>query len=389
MTEKIKIGVDRKTESIRKYNLLQLIYKLEVGGAERVVCSLAKELDKSKFNVGVASFKGGPLADELRKEGIPVFVIGKKWKFDVVFFLRLLRLLLKQRIDILHAHTFSPNFWGRIASIVARVPIIITTEHTVASYKKVWQRRIDKYLSNFSNAIIAVSNEVKKTLVSYCNIDPFKIVVIHNGINYNNQKTLTVEQLCILREHLKLKFGLPVILTIGRLSAPKGHIFLLEAISMLLKDNIKAQFLIAGDGPLRNQLEQRAKQLEIQEYVNFLGFRDDVETLLQLADIIMFPSIREGFSIALLEAMAAGKPIIATDVGGNKEAIQSGISGILVPPQDANALKEALLFMLRYKEIALNMGKAGEKRFQENFTISITLTKIQTLYQNLINRKNI
>jgi glycosyltransferase involved in cell wall biosynthesis len=372
-----------------KYNVLQLIYKLEVGGAERVVFSLAKEMDKSRFNTTVASFKGGSLVGELGKENIPVFVFGKKGKFDLLFLVEFLRFLFKQKIDILHTHTFSPNFWGRIAAFLTRVPIVVTTEHTVASYKRPWQRRIDKWLSGFSSAIVAVSNEVKQTLVSYCNIDASKIIVIHNGIDYNHEKALTREELERFRESLGLKDGLPVILTVGRLSTPKGHSFLLEAAGILNREKIRAQFLIAGDGSLRDTLEEKAAQLGILEYTNFLGFRDDIRRLWELADIAVFSSIREGFSIALLEAMAAAKPIIATDVGGNREAVQSGVSGILVPARDVHALKEAILFMLEHQEVALAMGKAARERFQSNFTTSAMLTKTHQLYQELLSQLNI
>ena len=279
--------LNRQKNSMKKYNVLQVIYKLDVGGAERVVVALAKEMDKSIFNASVASFKGGPLADELGKENIPVFVLGKKGRFDLSFFLKFVRLLSKEKIDILHTHTFSPNFWGRIASYLARIPIVITTEHTVASYKRPWQRKIDKYLSGFSDAIIAVSNEVKDTLVSHCNIDPSKITVIHNGIDYNHENAITPQDLERFRESLGLKQGLPVILKVGRLSAPKGHSFLLEAAAMLSRENIHAHFLIAGDGLLRETLEEKAAQLGILEYTNFLGFRDDIWRLLQFADIVV------------------------------------------------------------------------------------------------------
>jgi glycosyltransferase involved in cell wall biosynthesis len=367
-----------------KYNVLQLIYKLDPGGAEKVVCSLAKGLDRERFNPAVASFKHGAMVKDLSKQGIPFYVLGKSGKFDPSFLFRLLRLLREHKIHILHTHTFSPNFWGRIAAKIASIPFVISTEHTIASHKSALQRTIDKLLSPLSNKLVAVSYEVKQSNISLGRIAPSKITVIHNGIEEASTGVLEPTEISTYKKSLGLRNDLPVILTVGRLAPPKGHSFLLDALRLVNQEGCKAQFVFVGDGPLRDQLKAKAKDLGIAEHVVFAGFRTDVNGFLQIADVIAFPSVREGFSIAILEAMAAGKAIIATDVGGNREAIQSGVSGILVPPRDVNALTKAILNLIKNKDLATQLGKRAKERFLSEFTRSKMIKKTERLYNELI-----
>jgi len=294
--------------------------------------------------------------------------------------------LRSQNIHILHAHTFTPNLWGRLAGILAGTPIIITTEHTIASHKKTWQRKADRFLSRFSDKIIAVSNEVRNTLIHLCNIDPLKIEVVHNGIEGKIRDPISAYESDTLRNSLGIKKDIPIILTIGRLSPAKGHSFLLEAASIVNNGKMRAKFLFLGDGPLKKNLEQKALELGVDDFVSFLGFRDDVESYLQIADLVVFPSVREGFSVALLEAMAAGKPIIVTDVGGNKEAIESDMSGVLVPAGDSKTLGEAILQLLTNSEKSQSLAIGARKRFESEFRLKNMLTKTEAVYSDLIGK---
>lgn len=368
-----------------RINVLYVIWSLGLGGAERVVINLAKGLDKMRFNPIVCCLNDkGEFANELEDIGIKVIPMYKKGKFDYRLIGRLTNLMREEKIDIVHTHLFGANLWGRVAAIKAKVPVIIATEHNVDFYKRLYHFIIDKFLSISTDRIIAVSNKVKKFYVNR-GIKPDKIEVIYNGIKTDGYR---IDELG--RLEVKKEFGIEddeiLLGVIGRLVEQKGHKYLFEALNML-DGRYKIKLLVVGEGPLLENLRSQIAGLKLEDKVIFTGLRKDVARILKDIDILVMPSLREGLPIIALEAMAAGKPIVATNVGGNPEVILEEETGFLVPAKDYLALSKAIERLIQYKELAKKMGENGYNRVKNHFSIEKMVKETEEIYCELLKKK--
>lgn len=184
-------------------------------------------------------------------------------------------------------------------------------------------------------------------------------------------------------EGLGIDLNKKIIVSIGRLEPPKGYEFLLESAKTVKREFPPIQFVIVGEGSLRYKLEKLRDDLKLRDTVIFLGHRNDIADILSISDIAALPSVREGFSVSLLEFMSLGKPIIATDVGGNNEAVINGESGIIIPPMDPIALTQGILKLIQENNTAEDMGMRAMERFKENFTLQTMIQEIEKLYDTL------
>lgn len=368
--------------------VLLLLYSVESAGAEKVALSIAKHINRGRFKPIVCSLRGGRLLNEFLALNIPVYILDKKKGLDLSITWKLLRILRTEKIKVIHSHNFSPNLWGRVVGMIARVPVLIATEHTVATVKTRLQKVVDYMLSRITDKIIAVSNRVRDSHIEEEGIIPEKFITIYNGIEpWNSNDKIT----SIYNDRFLKEFGIfpdnYIITTIGRLEPPKGYEILFKAIPIVQNVYPEAYFLIVGDGYLKANLETVVEKLKIKENVVFTGFRNDVRNILAISDLCVIPSIREGFSITLLEAMSAGKPIVATDVGGNAEAIINEETGIIVQPGDPVALANGIISALNDKKRAAEMGMRARRRFEECFTLQQMIDKTEGLYESLCNNK--
>ena len=365
--------------------VLLVLYKLQPGGAEHVALSLATGLLDSPYVPLVCALKDGPLADELRRREIPVVILDKSSRADPAPLLRLVRLLKQQNIHIIHTHSFSPNFWGRLAALIARTPVTITTEHTLASARTPLQRALDRALAPFTSKIIAVSDAVGRSLVEQEGIAPEKIITIYNGIATPSPPP--PKAIRDVAASLGIDPGRPAVAIVGRLDTPKGHDSFLHAARLVADAVPTAQFLVIGDGPLMPSLRSVVQRIGLDGNVTFTGQRRDVPLLLALSTVAVLSSRREGFSIALLEYMAAGKPIVATSVGGNAEALAHGECGLLVPPDDPARLAEAVLALLTQPAVAERLALGARERFHECFSLERMVQQTIRLYDSLLHSR--
>lgn len=363
-------------------NVLFIIWSLEKGGAERFLVSLVKYLDKNKIKPIVCCLNWkGEWAKELEDRGIKVIALNKKGKFDIAVIFSLIRVIRQYDISIVNTHLWAADALGRMAAILAGVPVIVSTIHSLDLWKKWWHMVIDKLLSYRTNMFIAVSESAKNHYINTEKIALSKVAYIPNAIEI--EKFKNNEDCSYLYYELELKKEESIILAcIGRLNEEKGHKYLLEALSSLNgRYNIK--LLVVGEGPLRNSLQSMVHSLQLNDKIKFLGQRNDIPQILEISDCLILSSIYEGLPSCILEAMAAGKPVIATKVGGIPDLIVEEETGFMVPSQDSHALALAIEKLINLPDKGKKMGINGREIANDNFSIALIAKHTEELFLKL------
>lgn len=338
-----------------------------------MLLDLARGLSPEFFEIKVVTVvSGGALVEDFREAGIGVSVFEKKGKIGFGVIWKLWRFLRQEKPEIVHTHLFGGDAWGRMAAILARVPVIVSTEHNT-NFDEGWIKiKIKKFLSLFTKKIVAVSEAVKNYSVSRDKIKEKKIVVIRNGIDLKKFTGI-----------LEKEFSdPPVICVVGRLEEQKGHKYLFEALNLI--KTIPWVLWVVGDGSLKNNLERLAKDLNLRERIIFLGARKNIAEILSQIDIFAFPSLWEGLGLSVLEAAAAGKPIVASRVGGIPEIIEDEKTGILVEPKNVKSLADGLEHMLLGKVDAREMGVRAREMVKEKFSAGKMVEEYESLYKELL-----
>ncbi len=355
-----------------------VIGQLSTGGTEKQLYELLKDINKKTFQPIVISLsEGGVWADEIRKLGIDVFELKRRKNIEFSRLFRLIKLFKSIKPAIVHCYLFSANSYGRLAAIINRIPIIIASERNlpeIGKDKKNYQIYIDKILSFFSDGIICNSQTAADLLINKYKFNKNKIFVIHNGINLTSLN------------YFPPKYN-PTIGTVCRLSPQKNLRLFLDLARVLLEKKNDLKFLIVGDGPMRSELETYAKKLEIQKNIFFFGEQRNVFKFLKEMNVFVLTSLYEGLSNSIMEAMLSGLPVVATDVGGNRELIVDGETGFLCEPNNLSDMVEKVIYLINNPQEAKKMGEKGRKRIIDHFNSDIMITKIEELYLKLINSK--
>jgi glycosyltransferase involved in cell wall biosynthesis len=361
--------------------LLLIIPTLVRGGAEKQLSLLARGLPRDEFDVHVAVLtRSGPLEVELRDAGIAVTVIGKRWKFDPLCYWRLRRQIADLRPDIVHTWLFAANAYGRQAAIRAGVQHILAGERCVDPWKAAWQLAIDRALARGTERIVTNSTGVKDFYVTQ-GLPAEKFVIIPNGMEPTPVSDAGSREQLLAELHLPA--GARLLGAVGRLWPQKRVKDLIWAADLLKTTRDDAHLLIIGDGPQRSRLERYRDQSLITERVHFLGERDDVPRLMQHFDVLWLGSEYEGQSNAILEAMTAGVPVIATDIPGNRDLVVDGMTGYLVPLGDRFEFTRRTHWLLDDDALRRRMGDAGRQRVLTEFTVEQMVTRHASLYREL------
>ena len=358
-----------------KIKIIHIITSLNIGGAEKLLLDLVRELDEDKFETKVVtSVDAGVLVRDFGENEIEVKVFRKKSKLGLGVIWGIFRHLRKERPQIVHTHLFGGDTWGRIAAILARVPVIISTEHNTNIDEGFLKRLLKKFLSYFTDKIIAVSESVEKYSILRDKIGEKKIKVIYNGINL--EKFLQNKQ---------KEFGNPPIIgVVGRLEEQKGHKYLIEALNLL--KNVPWTLWVVGDGSRKTGLERLVKDLNLRGRVIFLGNRDNIAEILGQIDIFCLPSLWEGLGLAVIEAAASARPIVASKVGGIPEIIEDNKTGLLVEPENVKSLVDGLEQILLGEKDALKMGHKAREAVKEKFGIKRMVREYEELYKELLKK---
>ena len=357
-----------------------VIGTLETGGAEKQLYLLIKNLDRKKFCPVLISLRSGRMKTDF-EEVTKVHIADKKWKLDIFFMVRLVRIMKKEKPDILHTFMFTSNLWGRFAAIISRVPIIVASERSMDFWKTPFHLFIDRLLAKFTKRIICNSNEVSNRYKNVLGRYASKLSVIYNGIDISFYDRIEYNE--NIRRELEIKQEEQVILTGGRLCAEKGLDYFLEAASLVIKTYRDVKFLIVGQGDKKSILLQRTEHLGLNEYVIFTGYRKDLPELIKISDVVVLSSLWEGMPNLLIEAMALKKPVIGTNVGGTKELITNGIRGFLVSAKNSQQLAGAMLCLLQDAGLRKKMGENGYEFVKKNLSLRNMVKKYEELYEGL------
>jgi len=384
-----------------RVRLLKFLADFAFGGTERQVANLVQGLDASKFELHAGCFNSlGPLLNELRDRGVPL----AEYRINCLYnhraakqVLRLAAYIRRARIQIVHSYGFYSNVFAIPAARLAGAPIVVASIRDTGDVWTPWQRRAQRLACRLADRILVNAEAVRKQLISE-GYDPRKISVIGNGIVLPGPRPTAGGP--GLHQEFGLPPGAPLVAVVSVLRRMKGIEYFLQAAQLLARRFPDARFLVVGDsvlgqegteerigdGAYRAELERYARSLGLAGRLVFTGFRLDVAALLFEVSVSVLPSLSEGLSNVLLESMAVGVPVVATRVGGNPEAVDDEVTGLLVPPRNAPALADAIGRLLADPALAARLGQAGRRRVAERFSVEAMVRATEDLYLSLLPR---
>jgi glycosyltransferase involved in cell wall biosynthesis len=360
----------------------QLISTFNVGGAEALALDIARRTDRARFRPLACALRvTGEMEERFREAGVETRVLGAREGrgLDIRAVLRLAGMLRRDGVKVLQCHNRASHIYGAFAAKLARVPVVICTRHAAPlNYARRGRPApLERLAIPMTHWFVAVSKEVHETAVQRGRIPAGRSSVIPNGVDIarfemNGSTPPETNLVCV-----------------ARLSPEKRHDLLLDALRRLSELNLRPILTLAGDGPSRLAVEARIREFGLSGQVRLLGMRKDIPEVLNSAEIFVLASDTEGLPITIIEAMAAGKPVVATRVGGVPDVVLDGDTGILVPPNDVERLARALERVLRDDAMRREMGEAGRRIARERFDIIQTVQSYEALYARLLQRKGI
>jgi sugar transferase (PEP-CTERM/EpsH1 system associated) len=361
------------------WDVVHCVFSIGIGGQEVVILSLAERANRSLFAPRVLCLQGaGELAPRFEALGIPVEVLKRPAGSGSFGMLTAMRAYLRERRPaILHTHNPTPHQYGSIARLTADVPVLVHTKHgrnRLLSTKGLW---LERFAGRVTDAVVPVSLDAADVARTIEHVPANRIRVIRNGVDVRDYTPVHRES------------GKWNVVHVARLDYVKDQATLLRAARLVRDRESTFQLDIVGDGNERENLERLAASLGLSDTVHFHGFQPDVRPFLYAADAFVLSSFSEGIALTLLEAMAAGLPVVATDVGGNREVVIPGETGYLVPTGDPVALARALIELLGNRERVARFGRAGRARVEAEFRLDKTVAAYESLYLELLDRRGV
>lgn len=352
-----------------------------------MVFNLISGLDRERFVPVLGCLDGvGVLGERLKKMGIKVVFLDRQPGLDIGLLGRIRRLIREEDIHLVHAHQYTAFFYASLAALSGGFRTIIFTEHgrIYPDYVRPKRVIVNKLVVPLIPQVIAVSRSVQESLMIYEKIPKKKIDIIVNAVQPERF------QIRGTGKEIRKEFGIPqketVIAIIARLCDYKNHENLIRALAIAHKKNPRITLLIIGDGPLRKELEALSEQLDLKKKVIFTGVRQDVPQILNAVDIAALCSYYEGTSITVLEAMAAGKPVIASRIMGNCDVVEDQKTGLLVSPDDLEEIAEAITQLADSPTLRKEMGLAGYQKCLKYYTVEKMVDKYESLYSRILEK---
>lgn len=375
----------------QKIRVLHVIGGGEFGGAEQHLLTLLKNINRQEFDVEAACLFAAPLAGLLNQANIKhrVFPMASKKDFKVIS--RLAEYIKEREFDILHTHGVRANLIGRLAARKAGVQNVVTTVHSVLEYDypnklDLWiNKTSEKLTSRFTKHFIAVSDSLAEYVREAFGVGKRKVTTIHNGLELHKysprgDSSAVKKKLGIGEEEVVLG-------VVSRLHPVKGHRILFYAFQTLIKEFPFLRLLVVGTGPDKDPLLQKADELGIAKYVIFTGFTKDVIQMYEAMDIVVQPSLSEGFGLTAIEAMAMGRPVVASKVGGLQEIIKDRSNGLLFTAGDPVALADAVISLLELPGRARELARAGRETVEKHYSAKGMAQKTEEVYSKMVRRQ--
>jgi len=367
---------------------------LKVGGAQRHLTEVLRRIDRRRFCPQIWTLRGeGELIREVEGFGIPVrsFGLGERLRDrkSLPLLVRAARQLRQENVQIVHCYLSVANVVGALAATLARVPILLVSKRSLDQYQRRAEMWGHRAVNRRADRVLANAHAVKRFVAREERCPPAKIVVIPNGINDDFAMGGSNGHRSHQRAALGLDPGDPVVGTLGRLVWKKGHEYFLNAAAAVMRQIPQATFVLIGDGPLRQTLEQQAAALGIGSRVKFLGQRTNSPAMLAMLDVFVLPSVIEGMPNVVLEALALAKPVVVTDVGGNPEIVTDGETGLVVPARQPAPMANRIVRLLRDDKLACRLGAAGQSFVGQHFRFRNTLDAMENLYEQLLVEKGV
>jgi len=362
------------------------------GGGKRVFMQLMTYLNKDEFQFYSCCAFDKEQEDFLSKQGGKIVHIDIQYGGFWCSIKKLVNLLKEEKIDIVHSQGARADFYSRVATKLTgqKTKNISTVAMLVEGYdvgilrKKVYCT-LDRFSERYVDKFTVVSDALKEKLIATHSIPERKIETIYNGIELQQYRTYDSDK---SSKEIRKEFGVDdkelVVGIIGRMVWQKGFEYLIESIPEIIETLPQSKIIIVGDGPLLEKLKSLSQELELGKNIIFTGFRSDIKEILSAVDLLVVPSLLEGFPMVTLEAMAMAKPIVATNIDGITEQITDGVDGILVPPKNPSVLAKAVLRVLNDKELAKTMGVAARKKVEQYFSVEKMVAKTEQVYSSLL-----
>jgi len=372
--------------------ICQVLHSLDMGGAEMLAAGLARDLaDRYRFVFACLDHEVGMLGEEFSGQGIPIRVLHRRPGIDWKCAFRLAAFLREQRVQLVHAHQYTPFFQALLARLAYRRPPIVFTEHGRHYPDTRSSRRVafNRALLRGDDRLIAVGESVRNALVLNEGLPEERTETIYNGVPL--QRFLSVRSDESLRSEVRKELGVfsddYVVVQVARLNELKDHATALRTARRLRDAGVPVRLVLAGEGPERPRLERLVAEIGLTSNVQFLGTRSDIPRLLAGADALLLSSVSEGIPLTLIEAMAAGVPVVSTDVGGVAEIVEHGISGLLTDSGDDVGLARALDELWREPEKAGNLADCGTRRAVERYSLESMHQAYVGVYDEMLGMK--
>jgi glycosyltransferase involved in cell wall biosynthesis len=392
-------AVATDAEPAGRIRLVEFVASFGIGGTERHVVNLGRALDPARFALSFGCLKRwGDFLDEVETGGVPVseYCIRSLYPHRTLpEQIRFARDLRRARVQIVHAYNVYANIFAVPPARIAGTPVVVASIRDTGVYLTPLQKRVQRMACRLADCVLVNAEAVRRWLEDQ-GYRTDRVAVIRNGVDLARFAVRPGDG--ALRRELGLPADAPLVLVLSRLDRNKGIEEFLEAAAEVASRSPRVRFLVVGDrfvlrdGAIvrderhRDELEKRARELGLSGRVRFTGFRLDVPALLSEAAMSVLPSRSEGLSNAVLESMAAGVPVIATRVGGIPEAIEDGVSGLLVPPRDPGALARAMEVLLEHRELARRLGRDARRRVEERFSLERMVRETEALYSGMLDR---
>ena len=364
----------------RVTRVMHVVISLAPGGTERLVIEICRRLGHGFAATVCCLDNEGEWANELRTAGIEVVALHRRPGFRPSLGRQIAELAAERQIDVLHCHQYSPFVYGRIAKLWQPQLRLIYTEHgRLSDAPPSWKRQlVNPLLSKFDGNIVAVSDDLRRYMIE-ARFPRARVSVVHNGIDTGALPGPADRQRA--RAALGIDDDSFVLASVARLDPVKDFMSLLDAFAEVRQSVPRSRLLIVGDGSERAALTARAARADISGAVDFLGMRNDVRALLPAADLYVNSSISEGVSITILEAMAAGVPVVATGVGGTPEVLADGAAGVLVPARSPSRLAQAAIALAGDRRARARLAAVGRRRLESSFTVQRMVAEYLRLYR--------